>query len=327
MHYRNWEFELEVPPETMDMFKKHKRPIEIESNVVAPNTGVTIKCSDGRVDYGVYDPDILAVRPINGYDQDGKFAPNKDLALFIDHVNNPNIQVVVADGLPGTGKTSTILRWVCSNLDISDTIKPYQDLRIFKPDGSRVSNFEVGTIKKVFIMKPDAIIGKGHGFLPGDLIEKLTPLFGSFIQYFDRYHPLGFHKLLESRVIEMLPITYIQGLDLTDCVVIVDEFQNADEEHAIMFLTRITDDAKVFIMGDTTKFQVLNNKNTTERNGLEIVKRYLMGERYFAYVEMKEIRHVLRGKIVRKVVKTWLDQLKYDSTGGEVDEEGNRSVS
>ncbi|AWD92982.1 putative regulatory protein [Bacillus phage vB_BceM-HSE3] len=308
----NWKNTLLISETDFNNLRSNNCNIEVNTDgiEIAPNEGVIVQCeTSGNQILAVYNSKSKSVELL----KDIASSPNKDLALLHHYISDESIEAVVVDGFPGVGKTSSIMKYALNNLKVPATAGAVNDSRTYHPDGSRKSSLFKGTIEKIYITRPDATIGTGHGFLPGDLREKLTPLFGSFIQYVDRFHPLGFEKLHELGCIEMAPLTYIQGRDLDNSIIIADEFQNCDDEVAIMFLTRPTDNSRTFILGDTTKFQIANKKNSSSKNGLEIAHEYLRGAHWYSRVEMRTLNHILRGKMVRKIVSTWLSKVNSDN--------------
>ena len=64
------------------------------------------------------------------------------------------------------------------------------------------------------------------------------------------------HKLTENGIIEVAPLAYMRGRTLNNCAVILDEAQNTTAEQMKMFLTRMGENSKLFITGDTTQIDL-----------------------------------------------------------------------
>jgi phosphate starvation-inducible PhoH-like protein len=60
-------------------------------------------------------------------------------------------------------------------------------------------------------------------------------------------------RALESRAIEIAPLAYMRGRTLNDSVIILDEGQNATVPQMKMFLTRMGQNSRIVVTGDTTQ--------------------------------------------------------------------------
>ncbi|MDP4224883.1 MAG: PhoH family protein [Bacteroidota bacterium] len=283
MLIKHWEYTEVVDSETFDKFKAHKTPISTTSDLPA-NTAVFIS-NDGKRLEGVFDPKLHAIRPLKV----NKPFPNRDLRLYMDAINNPDITMIAVDGLMGTGKTSTA---------VESAIQFIND--IFKPNLPLTS-------PKVVIAKPYVYAnGEEYGFLPGGIDEKFDPSLVNFIQYFDRWHQAGFSKLRDMGYIKILPLGFIRGLDAEDLIIIADECQNTRE--LISLATRKSKNSRIFYLGDTSPFQIDLQGSTPHNNGLTKLINLLQGAPYFQYIELKSLEHVVRSPEVRDIVKRLFDQ-------------------
>jgi len=228
---------------------------------------------------GIYDPCIKGIRKLAKSQ-----CANKDLRLYMDAILNDNITMIAVDGLMGTGKTSTIVQHICDTLsDVNLKSKPQEN-------------------PSVLISKPQFLSGgEQYGFLPGDIDEKLDPTLQSFIQYFDRFHQAGYHKLRETGIVKLLPLGYIRGLDAENVMVVIDECQNTKE--LISVATRRAKKSKFFFLGDTSPFQIDRKGNTGENNGLTHLIDLLKGASYFQYIEMKTLDHIVRSVEVVDIIR------------------------
>lgn len=167
--------------------------------------------------------------------------------------------------------------------------------------------------EKVYLVKPIWEIGAKMGFLPGNVEEKMQP--------YTRYIKDLAVKLHEQRPanrifmdsdsdqyrfnqkkFEILPIAYIRGMNLDNCVVIIDEMQNMSRAEVRALLTRMGEGVKCLCLGDTR--QVDNPYLNESNNGLNWVVKKLKNNKEYAHMVLKGERS--RGPITDMVIKTGL---------------------
>lgn len=117
--------------------------------------------------------------------------------------------------------------------------------------GMAVQMMRRGEIDRIIICRPVVDVGKGIGWLPGTVEEKvgpyLVPLFDELSYFIDiRY----IRKFLVERTIEIVPLSMMRGRTFNDAFVILDEAQNATHEELKTLLTRIGQNAKMVLAGD-----------------------------------------------------------------------------
>jgi len=192
--------------------------------------------------------------------------------IFQHYAENKNVLI---HGLPGTGKT-----FISLYLALNDVINRY--------------NF-----KKVVIVR-SVVPTRDMGFLPGNKAEKTK-------EYEAPYHAIcselfgrgdAYDILKQKKVIEFMPTSFIRGVTLSDCVIILDECQNNTFHELDSVITRMGDNTKIMICGD---FRQSDLKFKDERKGLldfmDIVERM----NSFAHVELTE-EDIVRSGTVREYI-------------------------
>jgi phosphate starvation-inducible PhoH-like protein len=110
---------------------------------------------------------------------------------------------------------------------------------------------------KIILTRPNVETGRGLGFLPGTLEEKYEPYLEPFDQVFTRSLGKGFYEYaLKSKTIEPRPLGFMRGATFDNCIVLVDEAQNATKTELKMMLTRIGRNCKMIISGDTDQSDI-----------------------------------------------------------------------
>jgi phosphate starvation-inducible PhoH-like protein len=115
-------------------------------------------------------------------------------------------------------------------------------------------------IKKIILTRPNIETGRGLGFLPGTLEEKYAPYLEPFDQIFSNSLGRGFYEYaLSKKQIEPKPLGFMRGLTFDDCIVLLDEAQNATRDELKMILSRIGKNCKIIISGDHDQSDINNS--------------------------------------------------------------------
>ena len=158
-------------------------------------------------------------------------------------------------------------------------------------------------ISSIVLTRPIVEAGESLGFLPGDLEDKINPYLRPLYDSMNACLPREIvHKLTENGIIEVAPLAYMRGRTLNNCAVILDEAQNTTTEQMKMFLTRMGENAKVFITGDTTQID-LPRRFTS---GLVHAMKVLDGIPEISMIHLSGV-DVVRSQLVRKIVQAYED--------------------
>ena len=163
---------------------------------------------------------------------------NKTQKDFHESIKKNDVTICI--GSAGTGKTY---------LAVATAIKLLKD-RLFK---------KIVIIKSVTPLKSEEI-----GYLKGTMQEKMEPFIYSFINNFEKL--IGKNNTLmlrESGYIETLPIAYLRGINIDDAIVIVDEVQNISHDNLKTILTRLGENSKIVLLGDTEQVDIKYKKDSS----------------------------------------------------------------
>ena len=156
-------------------------------------------------------------------------------------------------------------------------------------------------IRKLILTRPSVEAGESLGFLPGDLDQKFSPYLAPFIDcLFERLGKNATEYLLKNGSIEAIPLGYMRGRTFKDSWVILDEAQNTTPAQMKMFLTRIGEDTKVIVNGDTTQ------KDIKGVNGLSDALGRFVGTDDVGIVKFDRT-DVVRSGLVRVVLDKYQD--------------------
>ena len=198
---------------------------------------------------------------------------------YVELLKNPKKYIVFAIGPAGTGKTM---------LGVQMAIKLYKE----------------GVISKIIITRPAVSVDEEHGFLPGDLNQKMAPWTRPIMDVFEEYyHPKEIAEMLEDGAIEISPLAYMRGRTFKNAFVIADEMQNTTPSQMKMLLTRIGDGSRMVVTGD------LNQADRPRENGLlEFCNLYGQGGEYrMIAMATFETSDVERHPVVREILKIYKD--------------------
>jgi phosphate starvation-inducible PhoH-like protein len=138
------------------------------------------------------------------------------------------------------------------------------------------------------------------GFLPGSVKEKIkvyeqpyeticTELFGRADAY---------NILKTKNYVEFMSTSFIRGITLDNCIVIVDEVQNMVFGELDSVITRIGKNSKLILCGD---FRQSDLQKDIDRKGLLDILKILKAMDYFKYVEFSE-KDIVRSDFVKQYI-------------------------
>jgi len=137
--------------------------------------------------------------------------------------------------------------------------------------------------------------GESIGTLPGDANEKMVHIMMSFFDAF--YKLIGeelTNKLIDAGYIKMEVFAAIRGRSFSNCIILVDEFQNITHDNAKTLLTRFSDDTKLVILGDVGQIDIKDKKDSSLGLLISKVKKNPMdGVNSVEFTENEIVRHRL----------------------------------
>jgi phosphate starvation-inducible PhoH-like protein len=199
-----------------------------------------------------------------------------------------NNEIIIASGLPGTGKT--FLACAEALKLIKNPQSPYQ---------------KVILVKSVTTLKDEDI-----GFLKGTMEEKMEPFMDSFLDNFNKIiGESSTTKLRDLGFIQIKPIAYVRGRSIDKSVIIIDEAQNVSLDNMRTLMTRIGENSKMVILGDIKQKDIRNKKESS----LEVVIERFKEKQGFGIVELRNQEDIVRNPII-KVIEDIFDQIEDEKT-------------
>lgn len=200
--------------------------------------------------------------------------------LMLELLLDDDIKLVSVQSKAGYGKTFLTLATALQQVFSKSTEKKYN---------------------QVIFLKPTIEVGAKLGFLPGSLEEKTDP----YLEYIlDLLNKLTINKAcpklfldgsnkFNPRYFKFQPLGFIRGMNIDNAFVIIDESQNFSRIEMRSILTRMGENVKCVILGDTS--QIDNTLLNEYNNGLNWVVRSLKSESIYAHL-------VLKGKKSRGII-------------------------
>jgi len=170
-------------------------------------------------------------------------------------------------------------------------------------EGIKLINSENSEINKIFYLRSN--IGMSHendlGAMPGVLGQKILPLAYPVLDCLINFMSEGQSRyLIESNLIEVLPVGMVRGRTFANCFIIVDEVQNYTTHMIRTVITRIGENSKMVFIGDGTQCDFKD----TSLSGIEQVAIKLKGVEDIGIVEFVNneiIRHPIIGHILDRL--------------------------
>lgn len=115
-----------------------------------------------------------------------------------------------------------------------------------------MKEFNSGAIERIVLTRPIVPVEEEElGFLPGDIIQKMSPWTLPIMDIFSEfYSKQDLEAMVRSGIIEISPLAYMRGRTFKRCFIIADEMQNSSPNQMMMLLTRIGDRSRMVITGD-----------------------------------------------------------------------------
>lgn len=158
--------------------------------------------------------------------------------------------------------------------------------------------------RKLVLTRPVVEAGENLGFLPGDLAQKISPYLRPLYDAMEALVPFEtVRRLEEVRAIEIAPLAYMRGRNLSNCVVILDEAQNTTKEQMKMFLTRLGENAKAIVTGDVTQIDLPRKGESGLVHSLSILSG--VDE---IFVCRLDARDVVRSPLVKRIIEAYEDE-------------------
>lgn len=188
-------------------------------------------------------------------------------------------EIVFATGSAGCGKTYVAV---------------LKALELLKED----NEFE-----KIYLITSAVQSEEQLGLLPGNVDEKLLPSMMSFLIVIDEI--IGKEereRLFKENLIEFMPISFLRGVNLKNCIILADEMQNLTIRGMKTLLTRMAANSVAIISGDVD--QIDHPKLNKNNSGLTYIINKVKNkpDDRIGIIEFGE-EHVVRNPIINVLLE------------------------
>ena len=170
-------------------------------------------------------------------------------------------------------------------------------IALYKAIDALMSN--KGVQNKIYIVR-SVVPTRDMGFLPGNQKEKMkvyeAPYYAICTEMFDRSD--AYEILKQKNAIEFISTSFIRGITMNNCYVIVDEMNNLNFHELDSVITRIGKNCKVMFCGDFRQSDLTKDQ---ERNGLKDFMRILGRLNDFVHIDFLE-QDIVRSKLVKEYI-------------------------
>ena len=156
-----------------------------------------------------------------------------------------------------------------------------------------------GVQNKIYVVR-SVVPTRDMGFLPGNQKEKMkvyeAPYYAICTELFDRSD--AYEVLKQKNAIEFISTSFVRGITMNNCFVIVDEVNNMTFHELDSVITRIGKGCRVLFCGDFRQSDLTKDQ---ERNGLKDFMRVIDRLNDFVHVDFLE-QDIVRSRLVKEYI-------------------------
>jgi len=158
---------------------------------------------------------------------------------------------------------------------------------------------ESSKYKKLVIVR-SVVPTRDMGFLPGNNKEKTkvyeAPYYAVCSEIFERGD--AYEYLKSKNLVEFISTSFIRGITLNDCIIVVDEIANMTLHELDSVITRVGKNCRVIFCGD---FRQSDFTREHEKAGLTDFMRILNRMKSFDHIDFKE-EDIVRSSMVKEYI-------------------------
>ena len=185
-------------------------------------------------------------------------------------------QHLMLHGMAGTGKTYISLALALNDLLSEESLQ-----------------------HKVVIIR-SVVPTRDMGFLPGSHKEKMAVYEAPYSAISSELFGRGdaYDILKNKGMVDFISTSFIRGITLSDCYVLVDEINNMTFHELDSIITRIGSNCRIILCGD---FRQSDLTREQERNGLKDFMKIVDKLNDFSYIEFEQ-QDIVRSKLVKEYI-------------------------
>jgi phosphate starvation-inducible PhoH-like protein len=168
-----------------------------------------------------------------------------------------------------------------------------------------VKAFRAGEVDRIVLTRPAVgVEDEKHGFLPGDLNQKMDPWVRPLTDILREYYRTqDIADMMSDQKIEIAPLAFMRGRTFKSAYIIADEMQNATPNQCKMLMTRIGENSKIVITGDVEQA----DRNRGNNGLMDLCSRLREGGVKGIAVCHLDNQDIQRHRIIDSVLKLYTD--------------------
>ncbi len=185
---------------------------------------------------------------------------------------------ILAVGSAGTGKT-------------------YISLYLALKDVMAKNNY-----KEIIIVR-SSVQSREQGHMPGDAKEKMAHFEAPYVDIVNDLFERGdaYSIMKQKNMIRFMSTSFIRGLTFDDALILVDECQNLNPGELRTIVTRIGNNSRIILCGDTKQDDLVYSKNRVDVSGLAYFKRIIDRMNCFSIIKFTT-DDIVRSDLVREFI-------------------------
>lgn len=159
-----------------------------------------------------------------------------------------------------------------------------------------------GKYDTIILTRSNVPTGKSLGFFPGDIKEKLTPWLLPLISVLEKQ--LGktkYEYIAAKNILQLQPLETIRGRSFENSLVLVDECQNLTIEELKAITTRLGENSKMVLMGDSSQSDINSGKDILKF--VNICRKHNIEIPIVEFTVDDIVRSDIVGQLVRAFIK------------------------
>lgn len=167
---------------------------------------------------------------------------------------------------------------------------------------------------KILIIVPTVEAGNmSIGYLKGTLEEKIAqycyPSICTMEKIIDQSVGNGKEKVKElkkSNLLEFAPLSFQRGLTHSNTIVLLEEAENLNKQELFLLLSRIGENSKYIILGDSKQLDRKDIRNSKQKCGLDYAIEKLDGLEDVGIIHFGK-EDIVRHPLISKIMDRWFD--------------------
>jgi PhoH-like ATPase len=253
----------------IDLFYKDEDVTEDVEDIIGrklnPNEFVNLRCGSQSLIGCKVNGKLIKLKSSDKLEEFIGVKPrNREQLFALNLLCRDDVPLVSLTGLAGSGKTFLTLMAAL--------------------DGINKKKY-----KRIVITRNIQPVGRDIGFLPGDADDKMLPWIAPIMDNFRQGvgdHDLTYFEVMrKSGQIEVAPLAFMRGRTFSDTFLIIDESQNSTIHELKTVITRIGENSKIVLLGDTDQIDTPYIDSLS--NGLTIVGEKFKEQEMAGHIQLQ----------------------------------------